>query len=95
MAGLQQHLIRTMGDGKVTTWCGEVFDAHGEWEFGDEGLCWKCMGTESDHTEMMVLSELLEAGYEWIEAPASGAARLKRAIEQLGEWMDPEGFEIS
>lgn len=88
---LDSHVIREMGDGKVVTWCGEVFLPEGEWELGDGGLCWRCIKRQNEVQEWKVLSEVLEAGAAWEEDPNDGPrrARLRAAIEQLGDWMDP------
>ena len=88
---LEQHTIHKMEDGKVTTWCGEVFDASEPWEMGDGGVCWKCVQRSNDFREWVILAEVVQAGEEWMEKPDSGAirARLKAAIEQLDDWMNP------
>ena len=88
---LEMHTIRKMEGGKVTVWCGEVFDAMEEWELGEGGVCWKCVQRSNEFREWVILAEVVNAGDEWAGAPDDGPkrARLKAAIEQLDAWMNP------
>jgi hypothetical protein len=96
MTTLDPHIIHKMENGIATALCGQTFDATGDWEFGDGGICWKCMERQDTIREMTILNNLLSAGEAWALDPDSGPKRttLYNALEQLADWMDPGDSQL-